>query len=260
MRRFLIPQSRSEGRGSSTATLTARGIGVDFSGVTAVSAVDLRVDRGTVLGLIGPNGSGKTTLLNILSGFVKPTEGSVWMDDRNITKLDSQSRAKAGLIRTFQSVRVFGRLTVLENVELAGVGMGKKRPEARASGLLILKQLNLDHLSARLANAITAGQERKLGIARAIAADPAFLLLDEPAAGLDDVEGAALITVIRSFAKDMGCGVLLVEHDMPIVMGSCDQVQVLDSGTTVTLGAPQDVWRDERVREIYFGTATPSDA
>src|SRR2546428_837192 len=178
------------GRGQPAANgaelLEARGLKVHFGGVRAVDGVDLVLRKGEILGLIGPNGAGKTTLVNALSGFEKPTAGRVFLNGVDVTGWHPARLARKGLTRTFQSVRLFPGLTVLENVELGGVGVGMRRPAARRWARELLERLGLADKSATWATGLPHGLERRLGIVRALAAKPTFLLLDEPAAGLNE--------------------------------------------------------------------------
>lgn len=244
--------------GVAPARLTARGLRVQFAGVVALDGVDLHVERGEIVGLIGPNGSGKTTCLNALSGFVSLAAGEVALDDRPISRWSPARRARAGLTRTFQGVRVFAALSVRENVEAAALGGGLRRRAARAQAAAVLGQLGLDHLADLPAGAVSAGDERRVGIARALATRPRFLLLDEPAAGLNDAESVRLIETIHALAREFGCGVLLVEHDMRVVMGTCARLHVLDSGRTVATGEPATVAGDPEVVAAYFGSEAVS--
>lgn len=227
--------------------------GVHFDGVKAVDGVSITIRSGEIVGLIGPNGSGKTSTLNLLSGMLRATSGTVDIDGRDITRVPMRQRVKHGVVRTFQSGRVFGRLTVAQNVEATALGSGLRRRAARELRDEILGELHLRHVAGTLAGSLTAGQLRTTAIARALAGRPKFLLLDEPAAGQNEAEAAELITAIRGFARLRGCGVLLVEHDMAVVTGTCDRLHVLDSGRTVVEGDPAAVRKDPKVIEIYFG-------
>lgn len=253
--------SPSEGRAATSSLwpdggperLVARGLRVQFSGLVALDGFELELRRGQVAGLIGPNGSGKTTCLNALSGFVRPAGGSVALDETAITSWSPARRARARLARTFQGARLFGDLTVRENIEVAALGGGLGVRAARALAAGIVDRLGLAELADLEAGAVSTGDERRVGIARSVALRPAFLLLDEPAAGLDDAEGERLIVTIRALADDLGCGVLLVEHDMRVVMGTCEHLYVLDTGRPVASGPPDEVSRDPAVIAAYFG-------
>jgi branched-chain amino acid transport system ATP-binding protein len=234
-------------------TLTLVNGAVHFDGVKAVDGVSISVSSGEVVGLIGPNGSGKTTTLNLISGMLKPTSGTIELDGRDISRLPMRRRALLGIVRTFQSVRVFGRLTVAENIEVAAIAGGLGRSGARALVEEILEELQLESLAHRQTDACPGGLIRRIGIARALASRPRFLLLDEPAAGQNESEAVELIDTIRSISQQRSCGVLLVEHDMSVVMSTCDRLHVLDSGKTVIEGLPAEIRRDPQVVEIYFG-------
>jgi branched-chain amino acid transport system ATP-binding protein len=227
--------------------------GMNFDGVQAVDGVSISVRPGEVVGLIGPNGSGKTTTLNLISGMLRPTTGRIMLGNQDLTRVSMRKRARLGVVRTFQSVRVFGRLTVSENIEAAALGCGQSRRVARELTEEILGELNLESVAGTAAESSPAGLIRTIGIARALATKPKFLLLDEPAAGQNESEAIELIEAIRGISQQRACGVLLVEHDMSVVMSTCDRLHVLDSGKTVISGLPQDIRRDPQVVEIYFG-------
>ena len=182
--------------------LEARGLKVHFGGVHAVDGVDLAIRKGEILGLIGPNGAGKTTLVNALSGFQKPTAGTVLLDGADVTGWSPHRLARRGLARTFQAVRLFPDLTVLENVELGGVGVGMRRPAARRWARALLERLSLGDKASLYATGLPHGLERRLGIVRALAAKPAFLLLDEPAAGLNEQESDELVDSLSLIRDD----------------------------------------------------------
>lgn len=229
-------------------------------GIKALDGVDLTVRRGEILGLIGPNGSGKTTCLNALTGFTHLDGGSVRLAGDSIVRWSPDRRARAGLARTFQGVRLFGDLTVEENIEVAALGAGLSRRRASRQADAILEAMGLVDLRTLVASALPAGEERRVGIARAVASKPTFLLLDEPAAGLNDEESADLVTTIRQLRDERSYGVVLVEHDMRVIMRTCDRLQVLDAGTTISEGDPQAVSADPTVIAAYFGQATSEQA
>jgi branched-chain amino acid transport system ATP-binding protein len=234
-------------------TLSTRELDVAFAGITALRDVSLELSRGEILGLIGPNGAGKTTLLNVLSGFVGPTRGEVLLDGREIARVPSHARASLGLARTFQSVRLFGRLTVRENVEAAALASGLRGRHARARADEVLMQMAITEASELPAAQLSYGAERRVGIARALATGAAFLLLDEPAAGLDDGETAELSRLLARIRSELGVGLLVIEHDMALVMAVCDRVHVLAEGATVAVGAPQEIRADPDVQRSYLG-------
>ncbi|SJM60306.1 ABC transporter ATP-binding protein [Gulosibacter sp. 10] len=227
--------------------------GITFGAVKAVDDVSFEVRRGEVLGLIGPNGSGKTTTLNLISGLLRPSAGRIRLGDRDVTRDPIRRRVRLGIARTFQSVRPFDRLTVRQNIEAAAVGSGLSSREAAPLIDEIVEELWLGDHQGIPASSASAGLVRRIGIARALATRPRFILLDEPAAGQNESEGEELIESIKNLVLKRNCGVLLVEHDMSVVMNTCDRLHVLDSGRTVVEGDPAEVYRDPRVIEIYFG-------
>jgi branched-chain amino acid transport system ATP-binding protein len=246
-------ETATSGTQNGSSVLELHNGAVHFDGVKAVDGVSLSVRSGEVVGLIGPNGSGKTTTLNLVSGMLRPTFGTIVMNGRDISRLSMPKRARLGIVRTFQSGKVFGRLTVSENVEVAALGIGMRRRHAREITTEILTDLNLEHVADMLAEGAPAGLVRKIGIARALASQPKFLLLDEPAAGQNEMEAVELIEAIQHISRQRGCGILLVEHDMPVVMSTCDRLHVLDSGKTVVSGLPEETRSNPKVIEIYFG-------
>jgi branched-chain amino acid transport system ATP-binding protein len=234
-------------------TLRAIGVGVRFAGLEALSDVSLTLDRGEILGLIGPNGAGKTTLVNVLSGFQRPSAGTVLLGDSNVTALPPQKLAAQGLGRTFQSVRLFGRLTVLDNVLAGAVAGGLRMRPARELAWTLLERLSLAHAATVDAAALPHGEERRLGIIRALATRPRFLLLDEPAAGLNEEETAALTETLATLPRDFELGLLVIEHDMALILGLCQRIQVLDHGKTIAEGTPREVRHNRAVIEAYLG-------
>ncbi|HEX7627191.1 MAG TPA: ATP-binding cassette domain-containing protein, partial [Gaiellaceae bacterium] len=185
---------------------------------------------GEVVGLIGPNGAGKSTLVNVLSGFDHPDSGSVTLGEQDVTRWSPHRRGRHGLARTFQHSHGFRSLSVRENVEVAalGVGAGPRRAAQRADGLL--DRLGLARYADGPASALAHGDERRLGVARALAMEPRFVLLDEPAAGLPEAEVPEFAALVRSVCDDHGAGVLLIDHNMALIMEICDRIHVLDQG------------------------------
>jgi branched-chain amino acid transport system ATP-binding protein len=238
--------------------LVADSVTVRFGGLVATDNVTIRLKQDHVLGLIGPNGAGKTTLVNVLSGFQRPHAGRLYLGDREITGMARDGFARAGVVRTFQAVRLFKGLTVSENVEVGFVSRGVGRAEARRRARSLLAEFDLMEKVDQAATALSYGQERRAGLARALALEPRFLLLDEPAAGLAAAEAEELRQMIRQIRKRYGCGVLVIEHNMALVMSLCDQIHVLSSGKSIAAGTPEEIKGDATVRIAYLGsTVTP---
>jgi branched-chain amino acid transport system ATP-binding protein len=235
-------------------TLCGEGIEVHFEGVKALDGVDLVLHRGEILGLIGPNGAGKTTLVNALTGFQAPTGGRLLLGGEDVTGRPAHRLARAGVARTFQSGRSFPDLTVFENVLAGPVGLGVRRREARERARNALTAVGLPGRDDELARSLSSGQERRLEVARAIAMRPRFLFLDEPAAGLNEGESDELVATIAELPERLGCGVLVIEHDMRVIMGLCGRLQVIDYGRTISEGAPEIVRADPAVIAAYLGT------
>jgi branched-chain amino acid transport system ATP-binding protein len=248
-----VAVDHGEVAGNGARELEARDLKVHFGGVRAVDGVDLVLRGGEILGLIGPNGAGKTTLVNALSGFEKPTAGTVLLNGRDVTGWSPHQLARHGLARTFQSVRLFADLTVLENVELGGVGVGMRRLAARRWALELLERLRLEDKAKMYATGLPHGLERRLGIARALGAKPSFLLLDEPAAGLNEQESDELVATLTLIRDDFSCALVVIEHDMRVIMRLCERIQVLDYGKTISIGTPAEVRRDPAVLQAYLG-------
>jgi branched-chain amino acid transport system ATP-binding protein len=234
-------------------SLEARDIRVHIRGVKAVDGVDLTLRRGRILGLIGPNGAGKTTLVNVLAGYQRVTDGRVLLGGVDITTWEPSEIARAGLVRTFQDVRLFAALTVFENVEAAAVSTGTTRRQARALSWAILERVGLEQRAGGPASALPHGEQRLLAIARALAARPLFLLLDEPAAGLDEGESDELVGALAAIRDAFNMGLLVIEHDMRLIMKLAENIQVLDDGKTIALGTPAEIRTDPAVLSAYLG-------
>jgi branched-chain amino acid transport system ATP-binding protein len=248
-----------EPRAASSRVLETKSVSVHFAGLQVLADVSLRLIRGHTLGLIGPNGAGKTTLINVLSGFLQPAAGSVAVDGKELRLGSPTHFVRAGVVRTFQNVRLFPRLSVRENIEAAVLAQGFGRLAAAKRCTELLERLDLARFSEAEARAIPYGDERRVGIARALAAQPHFLLLDEPAAGLNTAECDALVELISTLPSDFGCGVLLIEHNMNVVMGLCRDLHVLDGGRTIAVGPTETVRYDPNVVRAYLGSGRTSD-
>ena len=236
-------------------SLVASNISMSFGAITALKDIDLQLNKGEILGLIGPNGAGKTTLVNIVSGFQKPTTGKVHADGTDLSAFSPQARSYSGVVRTFQGRRIFPSMTVLENVMIGALGQGAGLRDAEAQAGNALLRVGLKGNETLPATRLTYGQERQLDLARALATNPSYLLLDEPAAGMNEGETAGLKRVVQQIVSDLGIGVLLIEHDMTLVMGVCDRVHVLVKGETLTVGTPLEVRKNPEVMLAYLGTS-----
>jgi branched-chain amino acid transport system ATP-binding protein/branched-chain amino acid transport system permease protein len=239
----------------SAGTLRAEGVSLAFSGLRVLRGVELVLPPGEALGLIGPNGAGKTTLVNVLSGFQPPDSGSVLLEGVDVTSWSPARLARAGLGRTFQAALPFAGLTVVESVAVGAMGVGVGRRRAVGIAANVLERLGLSEQAQGPAGLQPPGNQRLLGIARALATGPRYLLLDEPAAGLNDEECRELVAILREVIQDFGCAILLIEHDMNVVMDLCSRVQVLDDGETVAVGSPEEIQAHPAVVEAYLGTS-----
>lgn len=234
--------------------LTLTGVSMAFSGVHVLQDIDLRVHPGEILGLIGPNGAGKTTLVNIASGFQQPSAGDVLLDGVRLTGRSPHRFARAGISRTFQAVRPFGRLTVRENVYVAALTSNHARSRAMRWVDDLLQRFGLMEVAEASADALSYGHQRMLGVARALASRPTILMLDEPAAGFNEHEADELRHILAVIPQDFDCAMLVIEHQMPLILGLCDRIQVLDHGISIAVGTPSEVRDDEAVQEAYLGT------
>ena len=210
----------------------------DFDGVHALAGVSLYLEQGEILSVIGPNGSGKTTLINCVSGVIRPSSGRIHLDERLLTGMPSHRVARVGLARTFQNIRLFGDLTVLENVEVAASrsprAKGFLRPRRRSREAIAM--LGLEAHADTIVRTLPYGIQRRVEIARAIATQPHFVLLDEPAAGLNETESDQLLEIIRTLRERLGCGMLVVDHDLRLIMRVSERIHVLAEGKTLARG------------------------
>ena len=237
---------------SDDALLEVTGVSVHFGGVTAVDHAHLEARPGQITGLIGPNGAGKTTLFNVITGVQPASGGTVTLAGRNITRLPTYRRARLGMARTFQRLELFWTLSVFDNVLVAAEQAGARSPQTTVA--TVLERVGITALAAEPAGKLPTGSARLVEVARALACEPAILLLDEPASGLDESETRELGRLLQGLAAD-GLAVLLVEHDMSLVMEICDIVSVLDLGRVIATGTPDEVRAHPLVIEAYLGAA-----
>lgn len=226
-----------------------------FAGLKAVDEVSFKLRSGEILGLIGPNGSGKTTCINVITGLLPPTKGQVLVDGVEVSKKKPHAVAKAGIARTFQTIRLFRELTVLENVEVAGVNAGMSRRSGVHVARELLEEMGIARWADKPASELPFGSQRRLELARALALKPKFLLLDEPAAGLNEEESDELLELLRGIPSSKNVGLLVVEHDMRLMMNLCPRLHVLNYGRTITEGTPEEVRSNQEVVTAYLGTS-----
>lgn len=252
----------------SETVLKANNISILFGGLKAVEDFSIEIKEGELVGLIGPNGAGKTTVFNMLTGVYFPTSGTVELRGQDVTKMQPHNRVKIGISRTFQNIRLFKKMTVLENVKVSsnvhmnygifkGIFKTKKywvqEEEATNEAMEILGVLGLAEYANELAQNLPYGKQRKLEIARALASHPAILCLDEPAAGMNPTETEELMETIQIVRKKFNTAILLIEHDMKLVMGICEWIKVLSFGKVIATGTPDEIKNNQEVITAYLG-------
>ena len=251
--------------------LSVRGVSKQFAGLRAVNDVSLDVKRQSITALIGPNGAGKTTLFNLMTGFLRPSAGSVTFEGRSMDGLPAHRRSQAGLVRTFQIPRVFSRLSVLENLLTADPqqpgdrflgcfyrngAMWRAERAARDKAMELLKLLNIERLADEYAGTMSGGQRKLIELGRVLMTDPTMIMLDEPMAGVNPALGLKLLERVEFLRRERGITFLYVEHDMEVVMRVSDRVVVLDAGQVIADGPPDTIRADERVIDAYLGRAS----
>ena len=255
--------------------LNVRNVTMNFGGINAIKDVSFKVNSNELVGLIGPNGAGKTTLFNILTGVYVPTSGEILFSDKSIVGLKTYKVTQLGIARTFQNIRLFKELSVIDNVKIAmnkDIGYGtiaamlrlpkfyRIEKEVESKALELLDLVGLENKSGELAKNLPYGEQRKLEIARALATNPKLLFLDEPAAGMNPQETNELTSLIQKIKSEYELTIVLIEHDMSLVMSICEKIYVLDYGLLIADGNPEEIKKNKRVIEAYLGEGEDEDA
>jgi ABC-type branched-subunit amino acid transport system ATPase component len=239
--------------------LSVQNVTKEFVGLKALENVSLTLRQGEILGLIGPNGSGKTTLINVVTGLLPLTSGKIFINSHDLSKATPYKIARSGISRTFQTIRLFKQLTVRENIEVAAMSVGFSRAKARQRAAQVIEEFGLEAWVYHLAGMLPYGRERRVEIARALAMQPKFLMLDEPAAGLNEEESDELLQILSAIPGSKALGMLIVEHDMRLIMRLCDRLHVLSYGKTIGEGTPEEVRQIPGVIEAYLGSTARGD-
>ncbi|NFD29784.1 ABC transporter ATP-binding protein [Clostridium botulinum] len=236
--------------------LEVKDLNINFGGITAIDNLNFSVKKGEILGVIGPNGAGKTTLYNTITGIYKPSKGDIFLNNKKITGTKPYKISRLGIARTFQNIRLFNSLTVLENILVGKVSELKKLVKLNPymkEIFDILEVVGLEKVINNMASDLPYGQQRKVEIARALALSPKVLLLDEPAAGMNNYEKQDLKNLINILREDFNITVLIIEHDMGVIMDLCDRILVLDYGKKIAEGSPEEISNDANVIKAYMG-------
>ena len=256
------------------AMLEVTSLGISFGGLRAVDELSMKIEKGGLVGLIGPNGAGKTTAFNMLTGVYRPTDGGIRLDGQNLIGKKPHEICKLGVARTFQNIRLFSQLSVLDNVKTglhnqitysfaeSMFHLGsyrKKEKQMDEKAMELLRVFDLDGVADYKAANLPYGKQRKLEIARALATNPKLLLLDEPAAGMNPTETAELLSCINTIRDTFHVAILLIEHDMSLVMRVCERIQVINFGQTIAAGLPEEIASNQEVIEAYLGEEEADD-
>ena len=233
--------------------LSLQNISKSFGGVKAVSDVSLEIEKGDVLGLIGPNGAGKSTLINLISGLLAPDNGAIYLSGKNITSRKSYERARLGLARTFQNLRIYPNLTVGQNIEVAEISSQYSERKETKNLDEIIHVFDLSDKADLPSDELSYGHLRRLEIVRALALNPLVLLLDEPAAGMNENETQELSNSLRWVQENNSCAIIVIDHDLKFIMGVCDKITVMNMGEVIASGKPNEISNDAKVKEAYIG-------